>query len=387
MTGIPIIYFANDFTADQTSRHHIAHELSKRHPILWVESVGTRNIDFRRGDMKRGWNKLRTLLKGVRELYPNIWVLTPRPIPLNRFPLVSRINQHVLVSQIRRACRRLGFQRPLLWIGYPQTRFAIGRFDERLVVYHATDEYADFPGVDRETVLQMEAECLSRANCVFYAVKRLYENKRRHNPQSFLIPHGVNYKLFSSAQTQSYPLPDELRGLQKPVIGFYGLIDEWLDFELLGLIARRIPNASLVLIGKINVPLNGLSRYQNIHWVPQKPKEELPKYCRYFDAAIVPYSQGYKRFDTTNPIKIKEYLAAGLPAVTYSFPDLGEKIRPHLFVAKDREDFVAKLRDCLERGKDPGLIAGRQDAVRGDSWKGIVELMERTIENLLKGRP
>lgn len=387
MTGIPIIYFSGDFGACPTSRHHIAQELARHHPILWVESVATRNIDLKRGDLRRGLMKLKALRAGVRQLHKNIWVLTPTPLPFVRNALIAKLNHWVLIWRIRSAQRRLGLQRPILWLGYPQTSFAVGQFNERLIVYHATDEYADFAGVDREEVLQLERECLRKSDLTFFAVKPLYQEKRQYSRQSFLIPHGVDFQLFSKAQSEPYPQPPEFRNLQKPIIGFYGTVDERVDFDLLREIAENFPQASLVLIGKRDIPLNGLAGFPNVRCIPRKPKEELPKYCRYFDVAIIPYDPSHKRFETTNPIKLKEYLATGLPVVTYDFPDLSEKVQPCVSVAENRQDFILKLEDALKRGKEPDAITKRQDAVRGDSWQGIVGFIESKIAETLCDAP
>src|SRR5207253_6580127 len=165
-------------------------------------------------------------------------------------------------------------------------------------------------------------------------------------------------------------------GLARPVIGFFGLLAEWIDLELLAAIARRRPHWTLLLLGKATVDTGALRALPNVRLLGQKPYAALRAYCRAFDVGLIPF-----RIDEltvkANPLKLREYLAAGLPVVSTDLPEVrkyGNVVR----LASDPTAFVREIELSLrERGGAFGTT--RVDAMKAESWEARVEELSGLI--------
>src|SRR5206468_9422728 len=128
------------------------------------------------------------------------------------------------------------------------------------------------------------------------------------------VRHGVDVDHFSRALDPSTEVPAEMRGLPGPVIGFFGLLADWVDVPLVAALAASRPEWSFVLVGKAASDVGALQRLPNVRLLGRKPYAELPRYCKGFDAAVLPFKVNTLTL-RANPLKIREYLAAGLPVV------------------------------------------------------------------------
>jgi glycosyltransferase involved in cell wall biosynthesis len=159
--------------------------------------------------------------------------------------------------------------------------------------------------------------------------------------------------------------------LPKPVIGFHGLLADWVDFELLKKIAEHFKNGSVVLIGKITVDgeekVKILNDVPNIHFLGRKPYEELPNYCKGFDVALNPFVMN-ELTRNVNPLKVREYLAAGLEVVSTDIQEV--RVLAHCLIGYSDADFIAKIEEILENPKPREEVS---DAIRHESWDAKVD--------------
>ena len=108
----------------------------------------------------------------------------------------------------------------------------------------------------------------------------LQKAKESLNPNTILVPHGVDYEHFSKALSNNLPVPDDIANIPHPQLGFFGLIRDWIDLDLLAAVARQKPDWNFVLIGDSAVDLRPYRSLENMHFLGPKPYEELPAYCR-----------------------------------------------------------------------------------------------------------
>jgi glycosyltransferase involved in cell wall biosynthesis len=150
------------------------------------------------------------------------------------------------------------------------------------------------------------------------------------------------------------------------VLGFHGLLAEWIDLALLAAVARAFPNASLAIVGEVRVATTLLDGLANVHLLGRRPYDELPGYCRGFDVALLPFVLDELTLHAS-PLKLREYLAAGLPVVATALPEARLLARAHrgVRVADDATGFVAEIARALA---DPEPRAARSDAIAGESW-------------------
>ncbi len=370
LEGASIICFSQDWEGDPTSKKHIMRILSTKNRVLWVNSVGMRRPTASGRDFRRLVAKLRRTLMGCVEVEPNLFVANPLVLPLPGVELAERLNAAVLAGWLRRLCRRLGMARPILWTFYPYANRLVGRLGERMVIYHCVDEYASFSGMPREAVVRMERDLILRAHIVFTSAEQLCAERRAVNRNTYFVRHGVDVRHFSRALDPATPVPQDMRTLPRPVIGFFGLLADWVDLDLVRALALARPGWSFALVGKIETDLGSLGTLPNVHLLGQKPYDSLPGYCRAFDVGIIPFRVNALTV-RANPLKLREYLAAGLPVVSTPLPEVA-RYDGLVGLADSAEGFLAAIEAALGQ-RSEAMARRRVKAMRDESWAARVE--------------
>jgi len=380
LEGVSILCFANDWGGDPTSKTHIMRRLATKNRVLWVNSVGMRRPTASRRDLRRMVAKVRRSLGGCVEVEPNLFVANPLVLPFPGVALVDRLNAGILAAWLRRLCRRLGIDRPILWTFPPHVNRLIGRLGERMVIYHCVDEYSAFAGVARDALITMERDLIRRAHLVLTSSEQLRDERRRLNPNTHFVPHGVDVAHFARALDPATEVPADLRELPRPVIGFVGALAEWVDLELIRAVAAARPEWSVVLVGKATTDLGPLRGLPNIHILGQRPYATLPGYCRGFDVGIIPFVRDELTV-RANPLKLREYLAAGLPVVSTTLPEVA-RYDGLVRLADGREAFLAGIEAALSERSEP-MARRSVDAMRAEGWDARVETISAIIRRQL----
>jgi len=374
--GRDIICFSNDWDSDPLSKKHIMVRLAKHNRVLWINSIGLRNPTATASDFQRIFKKLRDFTGGHRQGADSIFVFSPVAIPFHSSSLARWFNRNFLKWNLQRVCRKLAFRDPITWTFVPSSVDVVGSLGERAIVYHCVDEYSEFSGMDKQGLLDMESRLIRKSGSVIVSADVLYAAKRPLNPNTHLVTHGVDVAHFRRACLADTAIPAYIQQLPRPVIGFFGLIADWVDLELIRDIARQRPSWSIVLIGKSVTNLKVLEGLPNIHILGQRPYSELPNYAKGFDVAVLPFVVN----DLTraaNPLKLREYLAAGLPVVASAIPE-AEKLKAVLRVARSREAFLHEIQQIIDSGKTgPHLPTSLQ--MDSESWDAKVEEMCRLL--------
>jgi glycosyltransferase involved in cell wall biosynthesis len=261
----------------------------------------------------------------------------------------------------------------------PHLSSVVGQLNEELSVYYCIDDYAALPDVDPEPVQAMDDELTRKADLVFVASDTLLEKKLVLNPNTYVSPHGVDLDHFAQAQNETLPVPADMAPLPRPVIGFFGLIELWIDLELIDFLAEQRPHWTFVMIGRVAVADDQIPHRANIHYLGKRNYQELPAYGKQFDAAIIPYRLTQQVMHS-NPIKLREYLAMGKPVVSVSTPEI-DKYADVVELARSREEFLAKLDMVLARRPPGDDIRRRMKRVASESWDArltdVLEIVNR----------
>jgi glycosyltransferase involved in cell wall biosynthesis len=363
LSGRDILCFSHDWSGDPLSKTHLMRLLARDNRILWVNSIGYRAPTVSKADVSRAFKKVAAALQPLREPEPNIFVLNPLVIPAHGLASVRALNRNLLRWQVRRAMRRLGFRRPINWVFNPAAAVIAGGLGEECLIYHCVDEYTAFSGVPAQGLAELERGLLRRADLVIVSADRLLRSKAPLNPRTVLVRHGVDHSHFRKALDAGTQIPEEIARLPRPVLGYFGLMSaDWVDVDLLAHVARRFSGGSLVLLGKVAMDLSALTGLLNVHVLGRKPYESLPSYCKGFDVALVPFPISEVTLNA-NPLKAREYLAAGLPVVSTPVPEV--EILGLCRIAGDAETFCREIEGAL---RDPGPRADRSDAIARESW-------------------
>ena len=370
------VIIANAWTAAQdnpTSKHQIAKELLRQgHRVLWIEGAGMRRPNLRSGaDRGRIVRKIRAAMLGARRVSDDDpWVLSPLLIPLPVLAWIRWINGYIFRHAAQRWSKRLSFDTPVL-INYVPVLADVMRNWAGRVVYHCVDRWEKFEMYNTVLMRQLDAACRANAEIVIASSQDLYAHCKSDHDNVHLVNHGVNHDHFSRALDRSAVLASFVSHA-RPVIGFFGLLSEWVDQDLLIALARASYNADLILVGSADVDVSALHAEPNISILGPKPYADLPDYIAGFDVGIIPFIVN----DLTravNPIKLREMLAAGCPVVSTALPEVAyyEKAATGAVrVAKTHDAFVNAVQDFLENPPDR---AAASDSMKHETWAAKVQ--------------
>jgi glycosyltransferase involved in cell wall biosynthesis len=328
--------------------------------------------------------KIRLGLSGPRPQPEGLSVQTLLQVPLHRFAWVRRLNRALIRLSMRRLLRRQGVRAPVTWFVVPHLAPVAGRLGERLSVYYCIDDYASLPDVDPVAVRAMDDELTRRADLVFVASATLLEAKRALNPETHLSPHGVDFEHFVRAQDPALAVPGDVAGIRHPVVGFFGLIERWIDLDLVDFLAERRPGWTFLLIGRLAIPEAEAPRRPNIVYLGRRPYETLPAYGKAFDAALIPYRLTPQVLHA-NPIKLREYLAMGKPIVSVSTPEI-DRFAAHVRIGRDREEILAHLDAALDRGLTAAESRAQTELASTMTWDANLRRVLQRVEERLDAR-
>ncbi|MFC7474293.1 glycosyltransferase [Dankookia sp. GCM10030260] len=357
-----LIVFGEDWGAHPSSTQHLIRHLAPGRRVVWVNSIGLRRPKLSVADLGRVATKLKRAVAGggapeaTREPAP-FPLVNALAIPMAEGALGRAANRWLIGRAVRAAAAAAGLRRPVVWASLPSAVQALGALGESAVVYYCCDDFGALAGVDHVPALRMEEELAGRADLILASSPLLaakFDTARTH-----LLPHGVDYDRFATPVPRAADMPEG-----GPVAGFYGTLAPWLDLGLVAEVARRLPQWRFVLIGHPATDLSPLQGLANVVLLGPRPHAALPSYSQHWTAGIIPFVDN-AQIRASNPLKLREYLAAGRPVVSTPFPAL----QPYMALVAEVEGpaaFAAALEAAL--ADPPGAAAMRQAAVAAESW-------------------
>ncbi len=379
MRGRNILCFSHDWTGDPLSKTHLMRVLSRDNRILWINAIANRMPTASSKDIKRIFSKLKKFTEKVEEVEPNIFVLNPLAVPTYGNALIRSFNQKLLLSQVKKTMRQLDFSEPMNMVFNPAAGLLAGSLGERELIYYCVDDYTEFTGV-AAGLKEIEEILFEKADLVIVSAQKLFDDKKKFNTNTHLISHGTDWDHFRKSLYESTEIPAEISALPKPIIGFHGLLADWVDFELIKKTAERFKDGSIVLIGKIAVDAERkvriLKGVKNVHFLGRKPYADLPRFCKGFDVALNPFVINNLTL-AANPLKVREYLAAGLAVVSTDIPEV--RLLQYCAVAESHEEFIKEIELAL---KDPPKRKSVSDSIKEESWEAKIEELREIVAHI-----
>lgn len=377
ISGKNIICFASGWDFHPTSKHHIMRRLARHNNVIWVNWHASRRPTMHRYDLRMICDKLRQIGQGAQRVADNITVVTPFQVPMPSMRLARRFNRFAVRRAIENVLETLPTRPVQLWSFAPDVGDFVGRFGEELALYYCVDAFGEFPGYDRALIENRERQLLDRVDVVIATSRPLYESKSRFHSNVHLVEHGVDYERLSRAVKEELDTPRELETLRRPIIGYVGVVGEWVDLDLLAALARGCPEASFVVIGPVLVPYGPCANLPNVHWLGERDHASLPEYLRLFDIGLIPFRH-VPLTRCANPIKLFEYLAAGVPVVSTGLPSV-RPIPNAVWIADDAGRMMRCCEDALARGGAADRRR-RSELMRGESWEARLEQIAAILD-------
>ena len=321
LSNTAIVMFGEDWHGLPSSTIHLAKEFAKTHKIIWINSIGLRQPRFSTKDairiIKKGVSKfVNPLTPHSRTMdaqqHHNIHICNILTWPAPRSRFMRALCAHIIARQVNRHLKAQHVKRPILWTSLPTAADALTEIDHHSIVYYCCDDFSSLAGVDHHTVTDHEMKLGTIADTIIVSQPQL---KSKFNTTKVKwIPHGVDFELFSVPQKRAPELPQN-----RPIVGYYGSIETWLDLDFIAHLASELPNHNFVMIGHIACDISLLQNHKNVHFLGAKPHNLLPSYSQHWDFALLPFL-ATSQIQFCNPLKLREYLAAGCHVISTDFP-------------------------------------------------------------------
>jgi UDP-galactopyranose mutase len=344
----------------------------------------------------REWGGMLLRGESVRRRLPlsaNLTVLRERSLLPGwggRLPQFQRFNDLRFMRALCRAASHVPPHRRILWYYYPQHLELIDALKPRTVVYECMDNYTALFSGNKDpaqasafaAIRRDEPALLQRADIIFYGAHTLMDERPAHRAKSHHIPTGVDIEHFTQTTTAGGVAARDIRTIRRPILGYWGAVDNRIDFELLTYAATTRPDWSFVLLG----PLVTLQRetidhflgLPNVHWLGPRLYEDIPNYARAFDVCLLPFKVSDEgRY--LNPTKTLEYLATGKPVLSTCIPDVERFYSDTVAIARTRDEFVQMAHQLLKRDTDTACVQ-RVAKAQNRSWETMVDAMWSLIE-------
>jgi len=357
------------------NRGHVDIQLMRKYAqtgrVLYVNSIVMQRPKLSQGRrfVQKLMRKSKSILRGLKKVADNFWVYSPISLPLHHRDWSRALNTAALRVQVRGAEMLLRLRNPVVWVVCPAAGdVALGLRRSKLV-YLKTDSYELFPNVDTDIVRDYDRRLKTHADLTVFVSRELYNVEAGECRRAFFLDHGVDYDMFASATDDD--CPSDLRETKHPIVGYFGSLDgHTVDYHLIDRLTDLLPDMSFVFVGRVYSEFPVFASKRNVRMLGQKDYEQIPRYGRQFDVAIMPWNQT-AWIQRCNPIKLKEYLALGKPVVSTPFAEL-RNYHDLVYTAQTPEDFAARIRQALaENG--PQRIAARRERVAPYTWENRAE--------------
>jgi UDP-galactopyranose mutase len=266
---------------------------------------------------------------------------------------------------------------PLVWLYTPMADGFVEVLSPSTLIYDVMDQLSAFKGAPAE-LAERERNMLRRADIVLTGGTSLYRDKAPYNTNTHLFPSGVEIEHF--AGHNGIDVPADLRHLPRPILGYFGVIDERMDLELLSKMAEQHPEWSIVLVGPvIKIDFHELPQAPNLHYPGMRAYGELPAYLAQFDVALIPFAMN----DATrylSPTKTLEYMAAHKPIVSTPIPDVIELYGDVVRVGNTHDQFISHVEAALQANDAPQRLPKERALLQRNTWDAIASAIASILE-------
>jgi len=308
-----------------------------------------------------------------------ITVLQPHTPPQEEhLPSVSAANREIIRGLVGPYLQEHGYTGGVRWHYAPMATYLADLSDSPTVVYDCMDELSAFRGAPPELV-QREQELMAEADVMFTGGLSMWLNKKQHHNNCHRFDSGVDVEHFQQATLPETEVPEDARNLAHPIIGYYGVIDERMDYDAIRALSEAFPNGTILMVGPVTkVDFSELPHAPNIVYTGQRGYNDLPKYLKAFDVALVPFADN-EATKFLSPTKTLEYFAGLKPVVSSPVKDVVENYADIVRLARTPADYVAAVQAALSEDNTERARMGLEKA-REKTWDAIVAEMERLME-------
>ena len=317
--SVPLIVFADDWGRHPSSCQHLIRELLPQHPVTWVNTIGTRTPRLDWDTIRRAAGKFRHWFRpkdggSAETLPPNLEVAHPKMWPWLTRKIDRRLNRELLLRQLTSIVRNMPTA-PVAITTLPVVSDLMGALPVREWVYYCVDDFGQWPGLDRKTMARLEKIVVEKADRIVAVSENLRARLKTMGRDSDLLTHGVDSHQWT---VPGEPVP-EVADFERPLVVFWGVVDRRMDVSWVRQLSADMSRGTIVLAGPLNDPDPALKSLPRVRMTGPLAFRQLPTLAREAAVLVMPYAdQPVTR--AMQPLKLKEYLATGKPAVARDLP-------------------------------------------------------------------
>jgi glycosyltransferase involved in cell wall biosynthesis len=375
-----------------TNKRHVMSRMSRLgHNVLFVDPPINTGRVFLKHVLKGEWSSKRLVSRLKKD--EGVLIFSP----LDSLPMHEDLSAgHA--KRINKICKKFfdPSRKTVLWVynvEIPGIENYLNLIKYDLLVYDCVDNYSAFPRYDsaekKKWIANQEQVLVGRAKVVFASAPGLVDKLKKYNENVYYMPNVGDYERFKDALSLRSKLPDDIKNIPEPRIGFTGAVDEYkFDKELFKKTALDYPGYSFVIIGPLALKDKeaskkslGFEDLSNVYLLETKPYTELVKYVAGFEVAVIPYQINDYTVGGCFPVKFHEELAAGLPVVVTDLPAYAP-FDDVCYISKSYNEFSHNIRRAIEENSAE-KVKERKKVAKGNTWDGKVSNMLKIIGNLL----
>ena len=368
------VVFSDDWDVHMSSCQHIFRRIAKTHSIDWINTVGLRRPTLTLRDIRKAWRKLSGMFRRRRverdaTIKSEVKVHQPLMLPATRSKIARRFNAFFVSRTMREIAARSNTKNIVIVTTVPNVCDYIDTVPNSGIVYYCVDDFSEWPGLDRQAVLDMESSLIEKSDVFLATSNTLFERLQRSGKPTYYLPHGVDLDLFSRKETRQH---EALDGVPAPRVGFFGLFDDRSDQSLIAALAESMPDISFVIAGSVETSIDRLERIENVYFIGQIDYPRLPELIAGLQVLFIPYLVNALS-DALSPLKLKEYLVTGRRVVSTPIRAANE-MEDVVVVANGLQDWQEALREGIaaEIGERRSEMVSR---FASESWESKAEEM------------
>ncbi len=365
------LVFSDDWGEHPSSCQHLFRYISEDHSTLWVNTIGMRSPKLNLTDLKKAWKKIRKMIGRKQKTQTHqqhiaVEVVSPFMLPYAQLTPVRMFNKWSVIFSVRRKLKQLGMGHPIFVATVPNACDYVGYFEEKKTVYYCVDDFAHWPGHDKGYITSLEASLCAKVDLFIATSQNLFDRLVKIGKPTHLLTHGVDVEHFSNLPEAEHGC---LNNIPKPRVGYFGLIDERLDQELLLQVAKALSDVSFVLTGSVEVDCSKLQDLSNIHFTGPVAYKWLPSVLTGLDVCMLPYKLD-ELSQSINPLKLKEYMASGKPIICTSLPALLE-MQQYIQLADNDAEWsrvIVALTSVTLNNHETFAVEAREQFIQAEAW-------------------
>lgn len=373
-----IIFFPLvDWDAPWQRYQHLATAFSKQNKVIYCEPPVS--IKYLLKNPRGLYKKLVGILQIKKQIAENLFVLnSPVILPFgNRSHIINCINQFIILLLAKILVKDFKEKRNLcLWISDAIHYNLIEWLSPKISVYDCTDAFFFQDSKKQAFHDKLRHRIIIKSNISFFTSQLYLDEGRKYSHNCHYVPNGVDTKNFKK---RHFPIPNEMKNINRPILGFVGSLDSRIDQDLINEILIKKPNFSLVFVGPIIRNLGEFKNGNRVFLLGKKSYREIPNFINQFDVALIPYRP--KKAQAVYPVKLHEYLILGKPVVSTNIREI-RQFSDVVYIGNNKNEFIEKIKLALNE-QDINEKKKRIETAVKNTWTDRLRKVNQELEKLI----